>query len=519
MPSIAKIHEQLLDHLLKLRKTEPNLFFTPRKRDNKGRLSKSYWFLGNDYYAFVNLWYGGDWKERVSCIGFVVLPDGTNYIELSGQGAPEVVPFLEKVVKAEGSFDRPGMKNKWFKYYSSNKYIDNFDDFIHRFKPKVDRLIDQENPPVIRKITASEFNQYGGRVVALRQQQLEYQKTHKITRLSWNTNNWQYPSGWQGKSPSKNTHEGKYGFGYEEWLFDRSKLIKGFHYGFVKGLETKTDLHAGKTYELYLYSQNSLRKYYYVGCIRKAEGVSHEISEAIYEEYANNGWLDGMAASLESVKADVAAFRKVDPKLFVNVRFKLADLDLPDELIEMSEFDDNITIDRFKLLGYRGEIVPVMNSELPEDTGHEGNWKNTGRRRRTFNIDQEFDPYHDLMQNAIVKFLRDNPDYGYTKVDIETSRVDIKALTHDSDWHYFEIKTASPKRNIRDALGQVMEYAYYPGKERAKQLIIVGDRKPEPDALNYLSYLRERFEIPVTYRYFDWDTLTLSKDQSPPLIK
>ncbi|WP_162996274.1 hypothetical protein [Mucilaginibacter celer] len=81
-----------------------------------------------------------------------------------------------------------------------------------------------------------------------------------------------------------------------------------------------------------------------------------------------------------------------------------------------------------------------------------------------------------------------------------------------SAWHYFEIKTASPKRNIRDALGQVMEYAYYPGKERAKQLIIVGDRQPEADALHYLAYLRLRFEISVTYRYFDWETSMLSND-------
>lgn len=85
----------------------------PRKRGNKNRLSKGYWFLGNDNYAFVNLWHGGDWKERVNCIGFVVLPDDTNYIGLPGQGAPEVVPFLEKVVMAEGGFERPGMKNKW----------------------------------------------------------------------------------------------------------------------------------------------------------------------------------------------------------------------------------------------------------------------------------------------------------------------------------------------------------------------------------------------------------------------
>ncbi|OOQ57872.1 hypothetical protein [Mucilaginibacter pedocola] len=520
--SILTIHEKLLDHLVKLRKNDPRLYFMPRKINNRNRLQQGYWFLGNDDYVYVDLWNGTDWKEKVNCIGFVVLPDGRHYLELSAQGCPEVVPFLEKIVAAEPGFDRPGEKYKWYKYFSGDKYLRDFDQAIRQFKPKVDHLIDQEQPPVIRKITSAEFDRYGERVIALRNGQLQYQKTHKITRLSWNTHNWQYPSGWLGKSRDKTTHEGKYGFGYEEWLFDRSKLIGGYHYGFVKGLESKVDRHASKTYELHLYTQNSFRNYYYVGCIRQAEGVSHATSEDIYAQYKAQGWLEEMAGAVQRVEADVKAFRKVNPKLFVNVRFRLADLDLPEELVEIGEQDDNITIDRFKLLGYRGGIVPMLNPELPEDagsdgtspenSGHAGNWKNTGRRKRTFKMEQEYDPDHDQMQNAIVEFLRENPAYGYARVDIETSRVDIKALTHGGNWHYFEIKTASPKRNIRDAIGQVMEYAYYPSRERAKQLIIVGDSAPENETIRYLTYLRDRFELPVTYRYFDWDELKLSAD-------
>jgi hypothetical protein len=512
MPSIIKIHEKLLDYLVKLRKSSPGLYFAPRKINNQNRLNEGYWFLGNNDYVYVNFWNGTDWKEKVNCIGFVILPDGHSYIELSAQGCEEVVPFLEKVARLESGFDRPGTKYKWFRHFPNKNYLQHFDYFIETFKPKVDRLIDQEHPLVISKVTPAEFAKYGMRVIGLRNGQIQYGKTHKITRLSWNTNNWQYPSGWLGKSRDQNTHEGKHGFGYEEWLFDRSKLIDGYHYGFVKGLESVADRHADKVYELHLYSQNSLRKYYYVGHISHAEGVRQATSTDVFNRYKQKGWLEEMAISVERVEADINAFRKVDPKLFVNVRFKPEDIDLEEELIEIADVDDNVTTDRFKLLSYRGVIIPSLNPELPEETGHEGNWKNTGRRKRTFNGEQVYDPYHDKMQNAIVEHLRDNPDYDYVKVDIEISRVDVKAVTSAGEWHYFEIKTDSPKRCIRQAIGQVMEYAYYPSEERAQKLIVVGDREPEANSVEYLDYLRDRFDIPVSYRYFDWETLTLSAD-------
>jgi len=57
-----------------------------------------------------------------------------------------------------------------------------------------------------------------------------------------------------------------------------------------------------------------------------------------------------------------------------------------------------------------------------------------------------------------------------------------------------------------------MEYAYYPSEERAQKLIIVGDSPPEQESINYLDYLRDRFDLPVSYRYFDWETLNLSTD-------
>lgn len=59
------------------------------------------------------------------------------------------------------------------------------------------------------------------------------------TRITFNTNGWQQPSGRNGKAPYGTTHEAQYGFGYEEWLFNpRNQLIPsdGNVYGYLEGI-------------------------------------------------------------------------------------------------------------------------------------------------------------------------------------------------------------------------------------------------------------------------------------------
>jgi hypothetical protein len=56
----------------------------------------------------------------------------------------------------------------------------------------------------------------------------------RIARVIWNDNGWVKPSGMIGKSNSLSTHEVKYKFGHDEWLFYFSKIINGYHYAFLE---------------------------------------------------------------------------------------------------------------------------------------------------------------------------------------------------------------------------------------------------------------------------------------------
>ena len=118
---------------------------------------------------------------------------------------------------------------------------------------------------------------------------------------------------------------------------------------------------------------------------------------------------------------------------------------------------------------------------------HDGNLKNTGKRKRTLAGDTTFDPVHDKIQNALCNLLRNKYSKIYKKVDIETNRVDVKALTYDGQWHFYEIKTDNPKLSIRKGLGQLLEYAFYPKNEIAQKLIIISDSLPDKRTQTYLT--------------------------------
>ena len=78
--------------------------------------------------------------------------------------------------------------------------------------------------------------------------------------------------------------------------------------------------------------------------------------------------------------------------------------------------------------------------------------------------------------------------------------VDLRVQTREGIVTYYEIKTGGSARAcLREALGQLMEYALWPGAEPVHQWVVVGDVPATPDAHAYLDTLRIRFGLPLAY--------------------
>jgi hypothetical protein len=98
-------------------------------------------------------------------------------------------------------------------------------------------------------------------------------------------------------------------------------------------------------------------------------------------------------------------------------------------------------------------------------------------------------------------------EYGHDNVGAEINvdglSIDLVVKVKGEYWFY-EIKTASSaKACIRQGLGQILEYSYWPGHQVAARLIIVGEPKLTSDEEMYLSRLRNEMSIPVEYMVID----------------
>jgi hypothetical protein len=109
---------------------------------------------------------------------------------------------------------------------------------------------------------------------------------------------------------------------------------------------------------------------------------------------------------------------------------------------------------------------------------------------------------HNTLQEALYRRLIE--EYGAENVGTELqsgvgTSVDVIVRLNNEFWFY-EIKTAhSPRICIRQALGQLLEYAFWPGAQNASRLIVVGETALDEEGNLYLQNLKERFSLPIAY--------------------
>jgi hypothetical protein len=114
---------------------------------------------------------------------------------------------------------------------------------------------------------------------------------------------------------------------------------------------------------------------------------------------------------------------------------------------------------------------------------------------------------HNKMQNQLYDHLV--MKYGEKCVGTEVptgarTAIGVVVETDKFCWFY-EIKTdPSVKGCIRQAIPQLLEYAYWQGNnDRADKLIIVAPKKITPQASAYLEFLRSQFKLNIHYEQFE----------------
>lgn len=125
---------------------------------------------------------------------------------------------------------------------------------------------------------------------------------------------------------------------------------------------------------------------------------------------------------------------------------------------------------------------------------------------RTASARTQANQLHNDIQNRLYAHLKNKLGKDNVGTEIDTgSGTSIDVATQEKNKvTFYEIKTGkSVRASIRQAIPQLLEYAYWPDGKRADELVIVSHLPITKTAERYLKYLREQFKLPLSYRQFD----------------
>lgn len=110
---------------------------------------------------------------------------------------------------------------------------------------------------------------------------------------------------------------------------------------------------------------------------------------------------------------------------------------------------------------------------------------------------------HNVLQQVLYRELVEK--FGAENVGTENAAIGggfVDAVVRcDGVYEFYEIKHGPTARScIREAVGQLLEYACWPSSPAVRKLVVVGEPSLTPETTAYLARLNERFPIELEYR-------------------
>lgn len=331
----------------------------------------------------------------------------------------------------------------------------------------------------------------------------------RVARLTYNTSGWISPSGPEGKSKARTSYETKNGYGHEEWLFDFTKIIDGYHYGFLQPINANHDKYKGSTFNIYLYTVNSTTKdKFWVGKINNVEVINEERSREIKRTYQREGWFQEMKGELRDLKLDEKSLDLWQGNYLFNVRFKPEDYEkYPDGTLILTD-DNSITSYHYVLLHVNEtpKIAQEADEEFVLGRCHpERRFSGKSIKKKVEEKIIEYPFLHHQISKALEETLKTNHNAVYPEHDtgFKTS-IDIVAVKGGKKYFY-EIKTSHDvKTCIRQGLGQLMEYSYYPNRNLADKVFLVTPHcLKDKKLIDYIETIRKQLRLPFYYMWYD----------------
>jgi hypothetical protein len=325
-----------------------------------------------------------------------------------------------------------------------------------------------------------------------------HKASNYVTRLTWNTLGWRQPSG--PDKGEKGTFVAKSGFGHEEWLNRSEWTDGGWRCAFLQGVNRQRKRLIGKTLNVRLYTISPTKQRLYVGRLNSAEVINDESTEHALVFLRKSGYLARMKEEVGAAGGRWTTITDGSESAVANIRFRPDALRMYQEPIPAVRGDRILRYSRFAmiradstLLKQWGKRTKRAERRIPPLTSPSV-YKRAALLVKVDHIEAK-------MEVEIKKALE--KQYGNKTVEAQRDFRDL-ILTTPNRKVLIEIKASQEARQaIRDAFGQLLDYAYFDTDVRQNaQLFIIARGAPTRETGAYLDHLRNRFGLKINYRQY-----------------
>jgi hypothetical protein len=282
-------------------------------------------------------------------------------------------------------------------------------------------------------------------------------------------------------------------------LFRSKWELGGWRYAFIQAFNRSWPSLRNRVFDVSLFTIDPNGRRIAVGPIKELEVLNLNEMAAAVAAFRERGWRDVMRREIKDVGGTPSALKSPNwAPHFLNVRFRCENARLlpADTAMEKGTWLAN----RWRYTLYDFDPDNSVFGGLWSFRGRRGRKlkKVRGKRAKRGSAPSEIDPIHERMQLKLEHEL--SREFPRATVVAEEDWVDLAVRTQNALILY-EIKTdPRPLMVIRQALGQLLEYAYHSCRRHGLpiRMVIVGRNPIGASDAQYFALIQKAF--PVIYR-------------------
>lgn len=295
----------------------------------------------------------------------------------------------------------------------------------------------------------------------------------------------------------ESSYVGEHGFGLEEWNLNTADILNGKVFGYSRFNPSARRLKNLKKNDIYFYAINPAKERVLIGYYKDAAFLEERERDQLREHFAKSEVFkkrteELLALNLPRLKTkttvrrfllgEFAANIAVDPE---NVFAVTPGISLTAQMLGghnpkyLSRYTSPLTLPLFQT----PDRSTKAKAEAQPATPPEDKWLlETAYLRFTPAQRKVIERLHNQLSNRLRTWLA---GAGATHIFAESELVDLQCRFKGRRY-LFELKTCfqqTTKHAIREAIGQLLEYGHFPGREPPDFPAIVLDQEPTPEEI------------------------------------